>query len=96
MDPSESMHITPTSQHPIGAIETDQISNSLVADAFHFALQSNNAWASYKGHQNPSFFEKAAAGQSPQIRESLDLFTRTTSAIDQGLLSGHCTPLNLC
>lgn len=34
---------------------------------FSYALSSNNAWASYKSHQNPSFFPKLAAGQSPTI-----------------------------
>ncbi|KAL1842294.1 hypothetical protein VTK73DRAFT_3154 [Phialemonium thermophilum] len=36
-------------------------------DAFLYALSSNNAWAGYKAHQNPSFFSKLASGQSPQI-----------------------------
>ncbi|KAK0641108.1 carbonic anhydrase [Cercophora newfieldiana] len=36
-------------------------------DTFLYALSSNNAWAGYKAHQNPSFFPKLAAGQSPQI-----------------------------
>ncbi|KAI0396620.1 carbonic anhydrase [Xylariaceae sp. FL0594] len=36
-------------------------------DAFAFALSSNQAWAGYKGHQNPEFFSRLAAGQSPQI-----------------------------
>jgi len=35
--------------------------------SFEFALKSNEAWANYKGHQNPTFFEKLAAGQSPSI-----------------------------
>jgi hypothetical protein len=39
-------------------------------DAFLYALSSNNAWAGYKGHQNPNFFPKLASGQSPQIRKS--------------------------
>ncbi|KAJ2906479.1 Carbonic anhydrase [Zalerion maritima] len=37
-------------------------------DAFEYALSSNNAWAGYKGHQNPDFFPKLASGQAPQIR----------------------------
>jgi len=36
-------------------------------DAFEYALKSNEAWANYKGHQNPAFFEKLATGQSPSI-----------------------------
>lgn len=34
---------------------------------FTYALSSNNAWAGYKSHQNPNFFPKLAAGQSPKI-----------------------------
>ncbi|KAE8451556.1 hypothetical protein EG329_003629 [Mollisiaceae sp. DMI_Dod_QoI] len=37
------------------------------SDAFEYALKSNEAWANYKGHQNPAFFEKLATGQSPSI-----------------------------
>ncbi|KAH8884596.1 carbonic anhydrase-like protein [Thozetella sp. PMI_491] len=36
-------------------------------DTFVYALSSNNAWAGYKAHQNPSFFPKLASGQAPQI-----------------------------
>ncbi|KAI1078913.1 carbonic anhydrase [Whalleya microplaca] len=36
-------------------------------DAFAYALSSNQAWAGYKGHQNPDFFPKLASGQSPSI-----------------------------
>ncbi|RFU31633.1 hypothetical protein B7463_g4695, partial [Scytalidium lignicola] len=36
-------------------------------DIFEYALSSNAAWAGYKSHQNPSFFPKLAAGQSPTI-----------------------------
>lgn len=36
-------------------------------DPYSHALSSNNAWASYKAHQNPAYFEKLAAGQSPTI-----------------------------
>ncbi|OTB03607.1 hypothetical protein M426DRAFT_60039 [Hypoxylon sp. CI-4A] len=36
-------------------------------DAFVYALSSNQAWAGYKGHQNPDFFPKLASGQSPEI-----------------------------
>ncbi|KAK4242794.1 carbonic anhydrase [Achaetomium macrosporum] len=36
-------------------------------DSFLYALSSNNAWASYKAHQNPNFFPKLASGQTPQI-----------------------------
>ncbi|CZR57076.1 probable carbonic anhydrase [Phialocephala subalpina] len=36
-------------------------------DAFEYALKSNEAWANYKGHQNPAFFEKLATGQTPSI-----------------------------
>ncbi|KAI1777330.1 carbonic anhydrase [Hypoxylon cercidicola] len=34
---------------------------------FAYALSSNQAWAGYKGHQNPDFFPKLALGQSPEI-----------------------------
>ncbi|KAH7419079.1 carbonic anhydrase [Cadophora sp. MPI-SDFR-AT-0126] len=36
-------------------------------NTFEYALKSNEAWANYKGHQNPAFFEKLATGQSPSI-----------------------------
>ncbi|XXG95673.1 hypothetical protein Hte_001942 [Hypoxylon texense] len=36
-------------------------------DVFTYALSSNQAWAGYKGHQNPDFFPKLALGQSPEI-----------------------------
>lgn len=36
-------------------------------DAFQYAMSSNVAWAGYKAHQNPNFFPRMAAGQSPQI-----------------------------
>ncbi|KAI1763915.1 carbonic anhydrase [Hypoxylon sp. FL1150] len=36
-------------------------------DVFAYALSSNQAWAGYKGHQNPDFFPKLALGQSPEI-----------------------------
>ncbi|TVY29886.1 Carbonic anhydrase [Lachnellula hyalina] len=36
-------------------------------DPFEYALKSNDAWANYKGHQNPTFFPKLAEGQSPSI-----------------------------
>lgn len=36
-------------------------------DIYDYALKSNNAWSNYKGHQNPNFFMKADAGQSPSI-----------------------------
>ncbi|ORY62506.1 carbonic anhydrase, partial [Pseudomassariella vexata] len=36
-------------------------------DPFTYALSSNEAWAGYKRHQNPAFFERLAAGQSPSI-----------------------------
>ncbi|KAK0617105.1 carbonic anhydrase [Immersiella caudata] len=36
-------------------------------NTFLYALSSNNAWAGYKAHQNPTFFPKLASGQSPQI-----------------------------
>ncbi|KAI1826974.1 carbonic anhydrase [Xylaria intraflava] len=39
----------------------------LTEDAFAYALSSNQAWAGYKGHQNPDFFPRLAAGQSPEI-----------------------------
>ncbi|WYZ35638.1 hypothetical protein EsH8_X_000285 [Colletotrichum jinshuiense] len=34
---------------------------------FLYALSSNQAWAGYKSHQNPQFFQKLASGQSPSI-----------------------------
>jgi len=34
---------------------------------FEFALESNSAWANYKGHQNPALFRVLANGQSPKI-----------------------------
>jgi hypothetical protein len=49
------------------SIEADSLVQSVAVDAFEYALKSNDAWANYKGHQNPAFFAKAAAGQSPQI-----------------------------
>ncbi|KAI0174551.1 carbonate dehydratase [Pestalotiopsis sp. NC0098] len=36
-------------------------------DPFTYALSSNQAWAGYKNHQNPDFFPRLAAGQSPSI-----------------------------
>ncbi|KAI8626467.1 carbonic anhydrase [Xylariaceae sp. FL1651] len=36
-------------------------------DPFAYALSSNQAWAGYKGHQNPDFFPRLATGQSPDI-----------------------------
>ncbi|CAG8954402.1 hypothetical protein HYFRA_00006029 [Hymenoscyphus fraxineus] len=36
-------------------------------DKFTFALKSNDAWANYKGHQNPSYFPEMSKGQAPQI-----------------------------
>ncbi|KAJ4293928.1 hypothetical protein N0V88_005442 [Collariella sp. IMI 366227] len=36
-------------------------------DSFLYALSSNDAWASYKAHQNPEFFPKLAEKQTPQI-----------------------------
>ncbi|KKA27768.1 hypothetical protein TD95_004446 [Thielaviopsis punctulata] len=36
-------------------------------DTFQYAMSSNHAWAGYKAHQNPTFFQKLAAGQSPSI-----------------------------
>ncbi|KAI5866345.1 carbonate dehydratase [Durotheca rogersii] len=36
-------------------------------DAFAYAMSSNQAWAGYKGHQNPEFFPKLATGQKPAI-----------------------------
>ncbi|RDL39469.1 Carbonic anhydrase [Venustampulla echinocandica] len=36
-------------------------------DQFEYALKSNDAWANYKGHQNPAFFPNLAKGQSPSI-----------------------------
>ncbi|CAD6503770.1 BgTH12-05515 [Blumeria graminis f. sp. triticale] len=41
--------------------------NSQTSNLFDYALKSNDAWANYKGHQNPAFFQKAEAGQSPSI-----------------------------
>jgi len=36
-------------------------------DKFKYALKSNDAWASYKGHQNDTFFPNLSKGQSPEI-----------------------------
>ncbi|KAI1343086.1 carbonic anhydrase [Xylariaceae sp. FL0016] len=36
-------------------------------NSFAYALSSNQAWAGYKGHQNPEFFPRLASGQSPAI-----------------------------
>lgn len=36
-------------------------------DKFKYALKSNDAWASYKGHQNETFFPNLAKGQAPEI-----------------------------
>ncbi|KAK6956786.1 hypothetical protein Daesc_002066 [Daldinia eschscholtzii] len=47
-------------------------------DAFAYALSSNQAWAGYKGHQNPDFFPKLASGQSPSIRCSDSRCPETT------------------
>ncbi|KAH8666769.1 carbonic anhydrase-like protein [Xylariales sp. PMI_506] len=37
------------------------------ADAFEYALDSNEAWAGFKSHQNPEFFTTLAQGQAPKI-----------------------------
>lgn len=34
---------------------------------YHYALSSNQAWAGYKSHQNPSFFRNQASGETPSI-----------------------------
>lgn len=49
--------------HPIKLIAM----GSNQRNTFEYALKSNEAWANYKGHQNPAFFEKLASGQSPSI-----------------------------
>lgn len=53
-------------------IESQDDANELLLElernTFEYALKSNEAWANYKGHQNPAFFEKLASGQSPSIR----------------------------
>lgn len=36
-------------------------------NSFGHALNSNNAWATYKAHQNPQFFPNLAKGQQPEI-----------------------------
>lgn len=36
-------------------------------DSFQYALHSNEAWARYKRHQNPAFFERLAKGESLNI-----------------------------
>lgn len=67
------MHSTPIESYQIPAKDatrpppSSQNSDHRTADPFSHALSSNNAWASYKSHQNPSFFPKLAAGQSPTI-----------------------------
>ncbi|CZT11787.1 related to carbonic anhydrase [Rhynchosporium agropyri] len=47
--------------------DTDELLRKLERNTFEYALKSNEAWANYKGHQNPAFFEKLASGQSPSI-----------------------------
>ncbi|KAL2075823.1 hypothetical protein VTL71DRAFT_766 [Oculimacula yallundae] len=47
--------------------ETDEYLREVERNTFEYALKSNEAWANYKGHQNPAFFEKLATGQSPSI-----------------------------
>jgi len=49
------------------SIPRDQITMGSQQDTFQYALKSNDAWANYKGHQNPTFFPKLAEGQSPSI-----------------------------
>ncbi|EPE04948.1 carbonic anhydrase [Ophiostoma piceae UAMH 11346] len=36
-------------------------------NTFGFCMSSNASWATYKAHQNPSFFPSLSSGQSPQI-----------------------------
>ncbi len=43
------------------------MTDSFPEDPFTYALSSNAAWAGYKSHQNPEFFPRLAAGQSPSI-----------------------------
>lgn len=50
--------------------DTDELLHELERNTFEYALKSNEAWANYKGHQNPAFFEKLASGQTPSIRTS--------------------------
>ncbi|EFX04445.1 carbonic anhydrase [Grosmannia clavigera kw1407] len=38
-----------------------------IQTTFQYAMSSNNAWAGYKAHQNPSFFQQLATSQTPQI-----------------------------
>jgi hypothetical protein len=46
------------------------MSANMEPDKFKYALKSNDAWASYKGHQNDTFFPNLAKGQAPEIRKS--------------------------
>jgi hypothetical protein len=44
-----------------------KLSADMEPDKFKYALKSNDAWASYKGHQNDTFFPNLAKGQAPEI-----------------------------
>lgn len=47
---------------------TSIMDTNMEEDKFTYALKSNDAWANYKGHQNPTYFPEMSKGQSPQIR----------------------------
>lgn len=59
-------------------------------DTFLYALSSNNAWAGYKAHQNPSFFSKLASGQTPQIRKSDRSSTLSVRPASHALFRPRC------
>ena len=67
----------------------------LTEDSFLYALSSNNAWASYKAHQNPEFFHKLASGQAPEIRKlspSQPTYTNETGSTPCRV-ARSCSPL---
>ncbi|CAL3969181.1 unnamed protein product [Diplocarpon coronariae] len=45
----------------------DELPLEINKNKFEYALKSNEAWANYKGHQNPAFFQKLAVKQTPSI-----------------------------
>ncbi|KAF4632008.1 hypothetical protein G7Y89_g6121 [Cudoniella acicularis] len=54
-------------QHRKRKAQQQQANTELRIDKFQYALKSNDAWANYKGHQNPTFFPNLSKGQSPSI-----------------------------
>jgi carbonic anhydrase len=49
------------------ALSRCELTRPFPEDSYAYALSSNAAWASYKSHQNPTFFSRLATGQSPSI-----------------------------